>query len=134
MTAVKRLTQCLVIHRTVLADRYQLSARLSFSPLVGERDVNALANDLQNDTVLWRIGGMNHALAAVDVRRQPPGSLAQRSERQGQIGFVAPSTEALRVIVAVAVSTARTKLFSAHREMPGIQLRRVKSANREQYL
>jgi hypothetical protein len=65
------------VHPARCADRDDAGTALVAAPVVAEGDIDALADDLQDDPPVGLVGGVDDALAAVDAGRELACRLAQ---------------------------------------------------------
>ena len=73
------------------ADSHNLCARRTLAPPIQLADLGSSSHDLQGETFVRVVSGVDDALASVNGCRQfPSHHLAQRFERERPIGFEAP--------------------------------------------
>jgi hypothetical protein len=106
LATLERVLQRVRIH-ILASDGHDLRAPRTVAPLVGERDVDALAHHLEHGPPVRLLGRIYDTLRAVDARGQATGGFAQLLERERDIGLEAPPRkpvlDAVCVVVVVVV-------------------------------
>ena len=73
-----------------------------FAPFILDRDVYALADNLEHGAAPRFVGAVDHALAAIDARRQLARSVTQGFQRKRAGDLAAPAGKSVAMIMVVA--------------------------------